>query len=71
MSKSVIQNLRKRLVKVGREIHAHGFVPGTVGNISARIPNTDTILIKPSGVSMGALKPKDLAIVDLQGKQIQ
>jgi len=71
MSKSVIQNLRERLVRVGREIYAHGFVPGTVGNISARIPNTDTILIKPSGVSMGALKLDDLAIVDLQGKQIQ
>ena len=71
MSESVIQDLRERLVKVGREIYDHGFVPGTVGNISARIPNTDTILIKPSGVSMGALKPQDLAIVDLQGKQIQ
>jgi len=71
MSESVIQDLRERLVKVGREIYAHGFVPGTVGNISARIPNTDTILIKPSGVSMGALKPEDLAIVDLQGKQIK
>jgi len=46
-------------------------VPGTVGNISARIPNTGTILIKPSGVSMGALKPEDLAVVDLQGKKIQ
>jgi len=71
MNENVIQNLRERLVKVGREICDHGFVPGTVGNISARIPNTDTILIKPSGVSMGALKPKDLAISDLQGKQIQ
>ncbi|MCW4051926.1 MAG: class II aldolase/adducin family protein [Candidatus Bathyarchaeota archaeon] len=71
MDGTVIQDLRERLVKVGREIQAHGFVPGTVGNTSARIPNTDTILIKPSGVSMGALKPEDLAIVDLQGKQIQ
>jgi len=71
MSESVIQVLRERLVKVGREIYDHGFVPGTVGNISARIPNTDTILIKPSGVSMGALKPEELAIVDLQGKQIR
>lgn len=71
MSESVIQDLRERLAKVGREIYAHGFVPGTVGNISARIPNTNIILIKPSGVSMGTLKPEDLAIVDLQGKQIQ
>ncbi len=70
MSETGIQSLRERLVKVGREIYTHGFVPGTVGNISARIPNTDTILIKPSGISMGALKPKDLAIVDLRGKQI-
>jgi len=71
MNETFIQDLRERLVKVGREIYTRGFVPGTVGNISARIPNTYTILIKPSGVSMGALKPEDLAIVDLQGKQIQ
>jgi L-fuculose-phosphate aldolase len=71
MSESVIQDLRERLVKVGREIYAHGFVPGTVGNISARIPRTETILIKPSSVSMGALNTEDLAMVDLQGKQIQ
>jgi len=71
MSESVVQDLRERLVNVGREIYDHGFVPGAVGNISARIPNTDTILIKPSGVSMGALKPEDLAIADLQGKKIQ
>jgi L-fuculose-phosphate aldolase len=71
MSESITQELRERLVKVGREIYIHGFVPGTVGNISARIPGTDTILIKPSGVSMGALKAEDLARVDLQGKQIQ
>jgi len=71
MSESVTTNLRERLVKVGREIYTHGFVPGTVGNISARVPSTDTILIKPSGVSMGALKAEDLALVDLQGKQIQ
>jgi len=71
MSESLIRDLRERLVKVGKEIYDHGFVPGTVGNISARIPDTDTILIKPSGISMGALKPGDLAIADLQGKQIQ
>jgi L-fuculose-phosphate aldolase len=71
MSESVTQDLRERLVKVGREIYTRGFVPGTVGNISARIPGTDTILIKPSGVSMGALKTENLALVDLQGKQIQ
>jgi L-ribulose-5-phosphate 4-epimerase len=71
MNETFIQDLRERLVKVGMEIYARGFVPGTVGNISARIPNTDTILIKPSSVSMGALKPEDLALVDLQGKQIQ
>jgi L-fuculose-phosphate aldolase len=71
MSESIIRDLRERLVKVGREVYTHGFVPGAVGNISARIPNTDTILIKPSGLSMDASKTEDLALVDLHGKQIQ
>jgi len=71
LSKDRIQDLRERLVKVGKELYDHKLVTGTIGNISARVPSTDTILIKPSGVCMGLLKPEELVLVDLQGNKIQ
>jgi L-ribulose-5-phosphate 4-epimerase len=69
------QDLRERLVKVGKLMWDEGltgkkslYLAG--GNISARIPDTDTVLIKPSGYALGALKPEDLVIVDLQGQLV-
>jgi len=58
-------------VKAGRELHDQGLVKGNSGNISAKIPSTDTFLIKPSGRRMENLKPEELVLVDLQGNKIR
>jgi L-fuculose-phosphate aldolase len=71
MSTNAIEDISERIVKAGRELHDHGLVRGTSGNISAKIPGTDTFLIKPSGVRMGFLKPEELVLVDLQGNKIR
>ncbi len=71
MNEETIKGMRERIVKVGKELYEHGLVTGTTGNISARIPGTDTALIKPSGVSMDLLKPEELVLVDLQGNKIR
>jgi L-ribulose-5-phosphate 4-epimerase len=66
-----IEDISERIVKAGRELHDHGLVRGTSGNISARIPSTDTFLIKPSGAHMENLKPGELVLVDLKGRKIK
>ncbi len=71
MSEDVVQGLRERLCAVGRQLHDRGLVAGTGGNISVRIFGTKTALIKPTGLSMGVLKPDDFALIDLQGKQLE
>lgn len=71
MSTNTIRDVSERMVKAGRELHNHGLVKGTSGNISARIPGTDTFLIKPSGARMEFLKPKELVLVDLQGNRVR
>jgi len=71
MSINVIEDVSERIVKAARELHDHGLVRGTSGNISAKIPSTDTFLIKPSGVRMKFLKPEELVLVDLQGNRIK
>jgi L-fuculose-phosphate aldolase len=66
-----IEDISERMVKAGRELHDHGLVRGTSGNISARIPGTDTFLIKPSGAHMENLKSGELVLVDLEGRKIK
>jgi ribulose-5-phosphate 4-epimerase/fuculose-1-phosphate aldolase len=46
-------------------------VRGTSGNISAKIPCTNTFLIKPSGAQMKFLKPEELVLVDLEGNKVR
>jgi len=71
----VEQDLRERLCKVGKLMCDEGlagkkslYLAG--GNISARIPGTNRVLIKPTGYSLGSLKPEDFIIVDTDGKTI-
>ena len=71
MSTNTIKDIRERIVKAGKELHDHGLVKGTSGNLSAKIPGTDTFLIKPSGARMENLKPEELVLVDLQGSKIR
>ena len=71
MSAKAIKDISERIVKASKGLYTHGLVRGTSGNISARIPGTDTFLIKPSGVYMSLLKPEELVIVDLEGNKIR
>jgi L-fuculose-phosphate aldolase len=71
MNAMTIKSTSEKLVKASRELYAHGLVKGTSGNISARIPGTNTFLIKPSGVHMKLLKPEELVLVDLEGNKIK
>jgi L-fuculose-phosphate aldolase len=71
LSIKAIKDIGERIAKAGKELNNHGLVRGTSGNISARIPGTETFLIKPSGARMGFLKPEELVLVDLQGKKVK
>jgi L-ribulose-5-phosphate 4-epimerase len=56
-------------------LHAHlpraGLVTWTSGNISARIPGTDLIVIKPSGIEYDHLTPDTMVVCDLAGHVIE
>lgn len=71
MKTNNIEEIRERLVKAGKELYEQGLVRGTSGNISAKIPGEETFLIKPSGVRLRLMKPKELVLVDFQGKKVR
>ncbi len=67
---SVEKDLRERLAKVAQQIWDDGLTYGTAGNISAKIPETTNILIKPSGMRFCDLTPEDFLIVDIYTREL-
>jgi ribulose-5-phosphate 4-epimerase/fuculose-1-phosphate aldolase len=50
--------MRKELAEYSRRSFKRGLVSGTGGNLSVRIPGTDTALITPTGISLGDITPE-------------
>jgi L-fuculose-phosphate aldolase len=61
--------LRRDLARFGRLLYRLGFMPGTSGNLSVRL-DASRLLVTPTGVSKFLLRPADMVIVDLEGKQL-
>lgn len=61
--------LREQMCEIGRRVYAKGFAAANDGNISMRL-DENRVLCTPTRVSKGFMKPDDLCIVDLEGKQL-
>ncbi len=61
--------LREEMCEVGRRVYHKGFAAANDGNISFRM-GEDRVLCTPTRVSKGYMKPDELCIVDLDGKQV-
>ncbi len=59
---------RQDIVEAGRRLWLRGFVAANDGNISARID--DVVIMTPTGVSKGFMRPQDLVKVDLEGNKL-
>ena len=58
--------LRAELCRVGRSLHARGYVHGSTGNLSTRLD--DGFLITATDASLGELEPESLVRVDVDGR---
>ncbi|MFM7128184.1 MAG: class II aldolase/adducin family protein, partial [bacterium] len=61
--------LREEMCEIGRRVYNKGFAAANDGNISFRL-DENRVLCTPTRVSKGFMKPDDLCIVDLDGKQV-
>lgn len=61
---------RERLTKICGQLFADGLTYGASGNVSARVPGTDTCLIKPSGFRFCDLEPEDFLLVDINTREV-
>ena len=61
--------LREEMCEVGRRIYNKGFAAANDGNISYKLSD-ERVLCTPTRVSKGFMKPDDLCVVDMEGKQV-
>ena len=67
----MLQELRETVNKLHLELPKYDLVVWTGGNISARDPESDLVVIKPSGVPYEELTPENHVIVNLEGDVIE
>ena len=67
----MLEALRDIVCAMNKELPKHGLVTMTSGNVSGRDPETNLVVIKPSGISFAALTPSDLVVVDLDGTVVE
>ena len=63
--------LRATVAALHAELVRYGLVAWTAGNVSARVPDQDLLVIKPSGVSYDDLTPANMIVCDLDGKVVE
>jgi len=68
---AMLDDLKHRVVEVARGLFENKLVISTFGVVSTRIPNTDYVLVTPSGFSKARLDKDNLIIVDLQANLLQ
>src|SRR6201988_4195685 len=60
---------REEIVRYGRMLHGRGFVAAMDGNLSVRL-DSKRLLVTPTGLSKGPMRPPDLVFAALGGKQV-
>ncbi|SER12957.1 L-ribulose 5-phosphate 4-epimerase [Lentzea xinjiangensis] len=68
---SATAELRRTVAELHRELTRYELVSWTAGNVSARVPDQDLMVIKPSGVSYDELGPHAMVVTDLHGKLVE
>jgi len=67
---SVIAEMRRQVCDLHRHLTEYELVIWTAGNVSARVPGRDLMVIKPSGADYDSLTPADMVVCDLYGKLV-
>jgi L-ribulose-5-phosphate 4-epimerase len=68
---STIAELRQQVADLHAELVRYNLVIWTAGNISARVPGEDLMVIKPSGVSYDDLSADTMVVTDLHGNLVE
>lgn len=65
------EDLQKKVCKLNIDLQRYGLVAWTAGNVSERMADGKSFMIKPSGMNYEDLKPSQMIICDLDGKVLE
>jgi len=66
-----VARVRREVALLHAELPRNELVVWTAGNVSARVPGHDLMVIKPSGVSYDDLTPENMVVCDLRGELVE
>lgn len=66
----LIKTIRAEVARLHAELPRYQLVVWTAGNVSARVPGHDLLVIKPSGVGYDELEPEAMVVTDLDGNLV-
>jgi L-ribulose-5-phosphate 4-epimerase len=67
---TTVAQLRQEVCELHAQLTKYQLVIWTAGNVSARVPGHDLMVIKPSGVDYDALTAEDMVVCDLHGNLV-
>lgn len=67
----MLEELKRAVYEANMELPRRGLVTFTWGNVSGIDRAAGLFVIKPSGVEYEALKPEDMVVIDLEGRQVE
>lgn len=70
-ARETVTSLRREVAALHAELTRYQLVVWTAGNVSARVPGHDLMVIKPSGVAYDELTPESMVVCDLHGRVVE
>jgi L-ribulose-5-phosphate 4-epimerase len=67
----MLETLRFEIYKLHLELPRNNLVTWTSGNLSGRDPESDLVVIKPSGIRYEDLSPDNMVVVNLEGQVVE
>ena len=67
----LLPQLREEVCALHAQLPINNLVAWTSGNLSARDPQTNLVVIKPSGIRFEHLTPQNMVVVDIDGNLIE
>ena len=69
--RATIDSLRRSVADLHAELPRNELVSWTAGNVSARVPGRELLVIKPSGVTYDELTPEAMVVTDFAGRLVE
>ena len=67
----LLPQLREEVCNLHAQLPLNNLVAWTSGNLSARDPQTNLVVIKPSGIRFEHLTPQNMVVVDIDGNLVE